>query len=117
MAIYVSSSNPQLLVDKIYEAISQGDIDTWLIDKLHNNCLTHKTSDNQWFRKAWIGYQIEPEQVVFYMIGRAGVSINVTEYAIYHGRFTEMLLAHFDHDFDYIHTSALLNPDYDQYNK
>ncbi len=48
------------------------------------------------------------------MIGRPGIPISIPEYAIYHGRFSEMLLAHFDHDFDYIYITALLDPDYDQ---
>lgn len=114
MAIFVQTSNPKNLIDKIYKAISRGDIDTWVADKFHLNYLTHITSDRQWYQQAWMGYQIEQDQVVFCMIGRPGIPISIPEYAIYHGRFSEMLLAHFDHDFDYIYITALLDPDYDQ---
>jgi hypothetical protein len=46
----------------------------------------------------------------FGILGRKEETISSEVYAIYHGRFVEMLLAHFDDQFSAAKTSAKLVP-------
>ena len=103
MAIYVKSSNPRKLIDDINDKIENGGIDTWSVDK--DGDYTHTAE--QWKNHAWISPIIEEERVVFAIIGCVNVNLSVVDYAIYHGRFVEMLLAHFDHQCDCIEVSSL----------
>lgn len=56
-------------------------------------------SSVQWRNKAWFRiYKDEknPNSIKFGIIGRKEQSMGRTLYAVYHGRFAEMLLSHFD---------------------
>ena len=44
---------------------------------------------------------------MFFVIRRKGVDMTIVEYAVYHGRFVEMLLAHFNKECDAIEVSPL----------
>lgn len=53
-------------------------------------------SVEQWKFRAWIRPHVESERVVFAILCRNDKNLSVAEYAVYHGRFVEMLLCHFD---------------------
>ena len=62
----------------------------------------------QWIDKAWMSvanYQPR-ESVTFGIISRKYIELTQTEYAVYHGRFAEMLLTHFDSMISDIHISS-----------
>ena len=92
MAIYVKTETPTALVNRIREGIDNHNIETWIYDS--EGDFTHDT--DQWRYHAWITPFIEEDRVVFGIICRKERNLSVTEYAIFHGRFVEMLLKHFD---------------------
>lgn len=92
MAIYVKADNPSDLVKRIRDGINDKKIETWLCDS--DGDFTHDT--DQWRFHAWIRAHIEEGRVVFSIICRKDRNLSVLDYAIYHGRFCEMLLRHFD---------------------
>ena len=92
MYIFVKTNNPQGLVDKIKESIDKKIIDTWSYDS--EGDFTH--SVEQWKYRAWMRPHIEKDKVVFAVICRRDKNMTMVEYAVYHGRFVEMLLRHFD---------------------
>jgi hypothetical protein len=103
MSIYVKCLNPRKLVNDINEAIKQSSIDTWSVDK--DGDYTHTAK--QWVNNAWFHPIIETDRVVFSIWGRVNVNLSIVDYAIYHGRFVEMLLTHFDQQCDSIEVSSL----------
>lgn len=111
MAIFVETNTPRRLIRYIREAIDEGTIDTWSYD--FDGDFTHET--DQWRRRAWIGAVAEDHRVVFYAICREDRNMSITEYAVFHGRFLEMLLAHFDHECSRIEVTPLATK-YDRVN-
>lgn len=103
MAIFVKTENPGLLVDNIKKKIDDHIIDTWSIDS--DGDYTHDTA--QWRYRAWIRHRIEIGRVVFFVICRSDADMSIVEYAVYHGRFVEMLLTHFDKECDSIEVTPL----------
>ncbi len=109
MAIIITNSNPTELLKKIYKAIDDKKIVTWSYDK--DKDFTHET--DQWRDLAWFSPQVYPNELRFGILGQKGIKLSTEVYAIYHGRFIEMLLAHFDSDFGHsIATSQKTEPDY-----
>ena len=102
MAIYVSCKNPKDLLDKIKKSIDNGNIATWKYDE--DNDFYH--SPEQWFHSGWLRPHIETNELVFGLLGPEGQTMSTLSYAIYHGRFIEMLLNHFDGDFDSVKASS-----------
>ena len=96
MALIVKTDNPSDLIAKIKNEINEGSIDTWEIDD--DGDFTH--SPEQWRNQAWMHQNKENKEIVFGIIGNKQVTMTKSLYAIYHGHFAEMLLAHFD---DIIH--------------
>ena len=94
-----------MLVDSIKEKIKSQTINTWAVDD--DGDMTHTAE--QWKYCAWIRSKVEPElnRVVFFIICRNDRDLTVSDYAIYHGRFIEMLLTHFDKDCQDIQVTAL----------
>ena len=103
MAIFVKTTTPSLLIENIKKKIDEHMIDTWSVDS--DGDYTHNT--DQWRYRAWIRHRIEPCRVVFYVICRNNSNMSVVEYAVYHGRFVEMLLTHFDKECDEIEVTPL----------
>lgn len=93
-----------MLADSIKEKIKLHTIKTWDVDE--DGDMTH-TAD-QWKYCAWIRATVEPllNRVVFHIICRNDRDLSVEEYAVYHGRFVEMLLTHFDSDCKRIEVTA-----------
>lgn len=92
MAILVETRYPHLLVQEIKEKINNGGIDTWSYDK--EGDFTH--APDQWIYHAWIRPIYEEKRVIFAILGRSDKNLSTIDYAVYHGRFVEMLLTHFD---------------------
>jgi len=108
MAIQVKTADPQGLLDAIYEAIDEGHIETWTYDE--DGDFTHDTPDQQWVGKAWL----RPVPGVALLTLNAVPStegLSEEAYAVYHGRFIEMLLAHFDEQFSDAKATAQLTPE------
>lgn len=108
MAIIITNAKPQALLDKIYKAIDDKKIVTWSYDD--DKDLTHDVT--QWKNKAWFRPKVYPNELRFGILGQKEAKLSTEVYAVYHGRFIEMLLAHFDSDFGHaIATSTKTDPD------
>lgn len=102
MAVIIDCKDSVCLIKKIKESINDGDIDTWSIDE--DGDITHVPE--QWNCKAWMHLTKDNDlaksdkgKLVFGIIGNKRIKMSKLIYAVYHGRFAEMLLFHFD---DYI---------------
>lgn len=99
MSVIVFTSNPTTLLAAIKTAIDnsgeKGGIDTWVYDA--DGDFTH--SPEQWAKKAWLRPYIGSGNLQFGLVGQTGVEMTKVIYGLYHGRFLEMLLTHFDGSF------------------
>jgi hypothetical protein len=108
MAIQVKTAGPQGLLDAIYKAIDEGHIETWTYDE--DGDFTHDTPDQQWVGMAWLRPVAGVTTLTLnYVSSTEGLSTEA--YAVYHGRFIEMLLAHFDEQFSDAKATAQLTPE------
>jgi hypothetical protein len=103
MALYVYTDNPQGLLANIKAAIADGTIRTWEVDK--DGDFTHAT--DQWRYAAWLRPRIEKGELRFIILAPVGKGMAREVYAIYHGRFLEAVLAHFDTQFSSARASAM----------
>lgn len=92
MAILIKTEAPLSLLRKIKLGIDDGHIDTWEYDD--DGDFTH--SLDQWRFNAWLRPVKTDDGIAFGILGRQNTSLSTLDYAVYHGRFAEMLLAHFD---------------------
>ena len=106
MAIIIITSTPNLLLKSIYDDIDKEHIKTWGYDGEKD--FTHDVQ--QWKDQAWLRPSVAAGILMFGIIGRQGTVLSKEVYAIYHGRFIEMLLAHFDKSFSNATATALLEP-------
>jgi hypothetical protein len=95
MAVNVSCGDPQRLLNQIKAAARKKSLETWVLDS--DGDFTH--SRQQWQSKAWFRPRVEVGNLAFYILGPKGVRMSREVYAVYHGRFIEMLLTHFDEKF------------------
>ena len=91
MAILVQTNNPKGLLDDIIKNIENKIIQTWSVDD--DGDFTHVS---QWKNKAWFKAYVQNGRLEFGLIGRKDEPMSKMIYGIYHGRFSEMLLTHFD---------------------
>ena len=94
MAIVVETNQADRLLRLVREAIDDGTVRTWSYDR--DGDFTHTAE--QWKRQAWLSPSIG-ERLVFNIVAPTGTKLPSVVYAVYHGRFIEMLLAHFDDKF------------------
>ena len=103
------------LMHAIRKAIEEKKVQTWRFDA-NNEFLTHDTASKQWDGKAWLKPEIKADALLFgicysYKDGKK-LPFPREIYAIFHGRFIEMLLEHFPTYFDkVVATSSLHEPD------
>jgi hypothetical protein len=102
MAIRISTAQPSALLAAIKKAIDQRHIDTWSYDS--DGDFTH--TPLQWNKKAWLRPSIQAGVLVLNILNPRGVQITKLVYGVYHGRFIEMLLTHFDSSFVDANASA-----------
>ena len=105
MALTVKTKNAKALLSAIKKAIDDKTIDTWTYDS--DGDFTH--SPEQWKNKAWFkpATILKPDELRFGLYGQNEINTTVLVYAVYHGRFAEMLLNHFDKDITEITTSSM----------
>lgn len=92
--IIVPTPDPDGLLEKIKSAIDGKQIKTWSYDT--EGDFTH-TAD-QWRQLAWLTPKVIENSIVFSIIPPKDKHITKSIYAIYHGRFIEMILRYFDED-------------------
>ena len=91
MAIYIETDDPQGLLEEIRRKIEDQTIKTWTIDA--DGDYSHVS---QWKDRAWMKSYPGERRISFGIIGRKDENMTKMVYGIYHGRFSEMLLTHFD---------------------
>jgi hypothetical protein len=101
MITFITNS-PHQLLSALRNSIRKGEIETW---SEVEGYLTH--SAVQWNRKAWFLPSIEGNELRFAIIKSKGSNVSREVYAIYHGRFIEMMLAHFDNQYEKAAATAL----------
>jgi hypothetical protein len=104
MAIRVTSSQPANLLAAIKKAIDARKVDTWGYDS--DGDFTH--TPPQWAKKAWLRPTVQSGALVFNILNPRGMDMTKEVYGVYHGRFIEMLLVHFDREFVDAHASAMV---------
>lgn len=92
MAERAFTDDAEGLLARIYELVDQGHIRTWKYNR--EGYFTHTPSDGQWTQKAWFWPEAESDKLRFLIVRAKGVSLTREVYAVYHGRFIEMLIAH-----------------------
>jgi hypothetical protein len=108
MAVTVFTDNPKELLADIRKAVEHSSIETWEYSAKGN--FTH--SARQWKFKAWFRPSLMlGKQLKFNILRPKGQNISKEVYAVYHGRFAEMLLAHFDSKIESVRLSALAEKD------
>lgn len=90
--ITVSTDNPNNLVASIKLAIDKGHVTTWSYDA--DGDFTHTPA--QWSGKAWLRPSAMVGALLLGIVGQKDTPLSTEYYAVYHGRFIEMLAAHFD---------------------
>lgn len=83
------------LIDMINEAIKEGQIKSWIVDSEGD----YTRSQEPWKERAWIRYSQDmndQNHLWFIIIQPKNQRISKAVYGVYHGRFAEMLLTHFD---------------------
>lgn len=102
MAVYVKTEKAAELLGKIKKAVDEEKIKTWRYDE--EGDFYH--SPDQWEYRGWMHPRIIPDYLVFGIITPKGDTMTTGTYAVYHGRFIEMLLQHFDHEFTTVYATA-----------
>lgn len=91
--ILIPAGEPSRLLSDIKAAIDERRIRTWSYDD--DDDFTHTAE--QWTREAWLHPVLLERHLKMIIIPPRDTHISSTIYAIYHGRFVEMILRHFDH--------------------
>ncbi len=104
MAITITTKNSNSLLSLIKVAIENKSIKTWSFDD--DGDFTHCV--DQWDQQAWLRPFVAAGQLRFGIIFNKNATNKVILYGIYHGRFIEMLLNHFDAEFSVVNATALL---------
>lgn len=93
MAIYFETKTPKKLLAAYKKAVDDGHVETWSYDE--DGDFTHNV--DQWKKKAWLRPKVQEGQALaFYILAPKDAQLSSIEYAIYHGRFIESMLAHCD---------------------
>ena len=103
MSLRLISPQPRSLLGEIKKAIDRGHVETWCYDQ--DGDFTHTPS--QWKNKAWLRPRVLGGELLLTTIAPEGAKMSLEVYAVYHGRFAEMALAHFDKMFTAVQASAL----------
>lgn len=114
--IVIHTEDPHGLVDKINDAIKSGKIVTWSVDV--DGDYTHNL--DQWKEKAWLRCvydEADNSLLRFVIIEPKMQKLTKAIYAVYHGRFSEMLLTHFDIELNDLFITPLLTQNYDIYSR
>jgi hypothetical protein len=103
VAVYFRTVNPRKLLADFKSAIAGGQIKTWSVDA--DGDFTHAAE--QWRYKAWFRPRVTSEELQLFILPPRGKTISKAVYAVYHGRFIEAILTHFDQQISRAISSAL----------
>ena len=103
MAITIATSSPQQLLDNIKKAIANDKIKTWDVDG--DGDFTHTAQ--QWRYRAWLRPRVSTGSLRLTILAPKDTTMSKATYAIYHGRFIESVLSHFDEQVSSLHASAM----------
>lgn len=104
MAIIIKTKSPEDLLNAIKKEIDEGKIVTWSYDS--DGDFTHSTK--QWNANAWLRPKVSVGELRFGILKNENIDMSAVIYGVYHGRFIEMLLTHFDDQFTNAQATALL---------
>lgn len=90
MAIRIHTDDPNGLLTSIRRQIDGGHIDTWSYDA--DGDFTHCV--DQFNKKAWLRPEISENVLTLRIRKPRGKNLSRAIFAIYHGRFIEMLITH-----------------------
>jgi hypothetical protein len=102
MTILVRTSSPAALLASIRKNIDAKHIETWTYDSAGD--FTH--TPEQWKKKAWLRPHVEQGVLRFSLVRRNDEVLSKPVYGVYHGRFIEMLVTHFDNDFSSVESTT-----------
>jgi hypothetical protein len=111
MALTIQTASPNALLTAIKHAIDEKHVETWSYDD--DGDFTH--TPTQWKNRAWLRPKVETGALRFGLLGQQGVAMTKLIYGVYHGRFIEMLLAHFDESFSIAKASARTDSSVDNF--
>jgi len=103
MAVIVRTVEPRALLQLIKQSIKDSGIETWSVDS--DGDFTH--TPPQWSNEAWFRPVVQEDRLIFNILTPKSRHLSRTIYGIYHGRFIEMLLTHFDTKFSSARATAL----------
>ena len=86
--------DPRALLTGIRTAIDDKRVKTWNYDQ--DGDFTHTAE--QWNQLAWLRPTVTENALKLHIIPPNEAHISAQVYAVYHGRFIEMILRHFDTD-------------------
>ena len=108
MAINVTTDKPKTLLSTIKEAIRAGNIGDWICDSDGDFTM----SSEQWKHKAWLRPRFTDEGLTLNILTPKQTKLSKIAYAVYHARYIEMLLIHFDEGFRHARATAMpVSPD------
>src|SRR5574344_592841 len=113
--IKLRKDSPDQLLEKIRNLINNQTIDTWRCDEdgdfYHNR--------PQWMGRAWLRAKTDddPRHLMFVIIEPREERLSKVTYGVYHGRFAEMLLTHFDTSMEDLRITPMLIHGFDIYSK
>jgi hypothetical protein len=90
MAVRAISDDAQGLLKEIKKQIDAGHIDTWSYDS--DGDFTH--TPPQWKNQAWLKPTVEKERLRLRIMKRKNKALAREVFAVYQGRFIEMLVKH-----------------------
>jgi hypothetical protein len=102
MAVIIKTRDASQLLQLVRNAIDEGKIETWSYDQAGD--FTH--TPEQWKYKAWLRPKVYAGELRFGIMGRNDTNLSTYIYGVYHGRFIEMLLNHFDANFSLAQATA-----------
>lgn len=89
--VSIKTGAPRGLLASIRQAIDKGHVKTWTYDS--DGDFTH--TPTQWSHKAWLRPTISSNGLTLEILNNKNVPFTTEIYGVYHGRFIEMILAHF----------------------
>jgi len=93
MAVRLFTTEAETLLDSIKRGIARGEIETWALD--NDGDFTHTASGGQWKNRAYLRPRTLNDRLLLNIIIRKTETQKREVYAVYHGRFIEMVISHF----------------------
>lgn len=103
MAVRIFTDDPEALLQAIRVGIDTGKIKTWAYER--HGYFLHTAP--QWKNQAWLKPHVLPDRLLLNVVPPRGKTVSQVAYAVYHGRFIEMVLSHFDRKFTLAVATAL----------